>query len=108
MNRKKQGEFYNIITFHWQILKLHFVFHILDLSFHFSFLVLISVSDKTGLIELTKDLIKLNFDIIASDGTAMYLQNVNIPVERVSMLTKTPEILGGRVKTLHPAIFGGN
>lgn len=69
--------------------------------------VLISVSDKTGLIELTKDLIKLNFDIIASDGTAMYLQNVNIPVERVSMLTKTPEILGGRVKTLHPAIFGG-
>lgn len=69
--------------------------------------VLVSVSDKSGLLEFAKELVKLNFVIIASGGTATYLQDANIPVERVSNLTKSPEILGGRVKTLHPAIHGG-
>ena len=71
------------------------------------FSVIVSVSEKAGLLRIARELTKLNFIIIASGGTASYLQNAQIPVRRVSELTKLPELLGGRVKTLHPAIFGG-
>ncbi|RMG97362.1 MAG: bifunctional phosphoribosylaminoimidazolecarboxamide formyltransferase/IMP cyclohydrolase PurH [Chloroflexi bacterium] len=68
---------------------------------------LLSVYDKTGLIPFAQSLIKLGWTLIASGGTARTLQEAQLPVTPVSDLTQTPEILGGRVKTLHPAIHGG-
>ena len=68
---------------------------------------LLSVSDKTGLIELAQKLHNLNIDLIASGGTARAIREAGLPVRDVSDLTSVPEILGGRVKTLHPAIHGG-
>ena len=69
---------------------------------------LISVSDKTNIIPFTKTLVeKFNYKILSSGGTAQYLLEANIPVIKVSDFTKSPEILEGRVKTLHPKIHGG-
>ena len=68
---------------------------------------LISVSDKTGLIELAQTLISHNIEIISSGGTAKFLQENKIPVLEVSEFTQAPEMLDGRVKTLHPKIHGG-
>lgn len=68
---------------------------------------LISVADKNGLLELATQLKKYDIEIIASDGTADFLIKNNIPAIKVSDYTKFPEILGGRVKTLNPLIFGG-
>lgn len=71
-------------------------------------LALLSVSDKTGLIELARQLVEeFEFDIISSGGTAKALQADGLPVTKVSDYTGSPEILGGRVKTLHPRIHGG-
>lgn len=71
-------------------------------------LALLSVSDKTGLIELAKSLVEeFGFDLISSGGTATALKNAGLPVTKVSDYTGSPEILGGRVKTLHPRIHGG-
>lgn len=71
-------------------------------------LALISVSDKSGIVELATTLIKeFDFEVISSGGTAKTLQNVGLPVTKVSDYTGSPEILGGRVKTLHPRIHGG-
>ncbi|MBW4647830.1 MAG: bifunctional phosphoribosylaminoimidazolecarboxamide formyltransferase/IMP cyclohydrolase [Kastovskya adunca ATA6-11-RM4] len=71
-------------------------------------LALLSVSDKTGLIELARQLVEeFEFDIISSGGTAKALQAAGLPVTKVSDYTGFPEILGGRVKTLHPRIHGG-
>jgi phosphoribosylaminoimidazolecarboxamide formyltransferase/IMP cyclohydrolase len=71
-------------------------------------LALLSVSDKTGLVELAKTLVdEFNFDIISSGGTARTLTEANIPVTKVSDYTGSPEILAGRVKTLHPRVHGG-
>lgn len=71
-------------------------------------LALLSVSDKTGLIELARSLVtEFEFDLISSGGTAKMLQGAGIPVTKVSDYTGFPEILGGRVKTLHPRIHGG-
>ncbi|PSF35996.1 bifunctional phosphoribosylaminoimidazolecarboxamide formyltransferase/inosine monophosphate cyclohydrolase [Aphanothece hegewaldii CCALA 016] len=71
-------------------------------------LALLSVTDKTGLIEFAYSLVKeFNFEIISSGGTVKTLQAANIPVIKVSDYTGSPEILGGRVKTLHPRIHGG-
>lgn len=71
-------------------------------------LALLSVTDKTGLIEFADSLVeKFDFEIISSGGTAKTLQEANIPVIKVSDYTGSPEILGGRVKTLHPRIHGG-
>ncbi|ACK71997.1 phosphoribosylaminoimidazolecarboxamide formyltransferase/IMP cyclohydrolase [Gloeothece citriformis PCC 7424] len=71
-------------------------------------LVLLSVSDKTGLIELARQLVEeFEFEIISSGGTAKSLQDAGIPVIKVGDYTGSPEILGGRVKTLHPRIHGG-
>ncbi|HBB33521.1 MAG TPA: bifunctional phosphoribosylaminoimidazolecarboxamide formyltransferase/inosine monophosphate cyclohydrolase [Cyanobacteria bacterium UBA8803] len=71
-------------------------------------LALLSVSNKTGLIELARQLVEeFEFDLISSGGTAKALQAAGLPVTKVSDYTGSPEILGGRVKTLHPRIHGG-
>ena len=68
---------------------------------------LISVSDKTGLLELATALVENNIEILSTGGTASYLRQHHIPLEEVSHYTEFPEIMGGRVKTLHPKIHGG-
>lgn len=68
---------------------------------------LISVSDKTGILELAKELNKLNVEILSTGGTAKLLRDNNIAVKEVSEYTGFPEMLDGRVKTLHPKIHGG-
>ena len=68
---------------------------------------LISVSDKTGIVEFASQLNKLGITIYSTGGTAKLLAENNIPVTNVSDLTGFPEILDGRVKTLHPVIHAG-
>ena len=70
-------------------------------------LALLSVSDKTGIVELAQQLLEFGFEIISSGGTAKTLKDAGIGVTKVSDYTGSPEILGGRVKTLHPRIHGG-
>ncbi|HEV2472890.1 MAG TPA: bifunctional phosphoribosylaminoimidazolecarboxamide formyltransferase/IMP cyclohydrolase, partial [Chthonomonadales bacterium] len=68
---------------------------------------LISVSDKTGVIDLARALCDLQYEIISTGGTATTLTGAGIPVTNVAEVTGFPEMLDGRVKTLHPAIHGG-
>lgn len=68
---------------------------------------LISVSDKTGIVEFAKGLHRLGIGIISTGGTASLLKESGIPVVEVSSYTEFPEMLDGRVKTLHPKIHGG-
>ncbi len=68
---------------------------------------LISVSDKTGIVELAKELISLGIEIISTGGTYGKLKEAGIPAVEVSELTGFPECLDGRVKTLHPAVHAG-
>lgn len=68
---------------------------------------LISVYDKTGVVEFATSLRKLGWDIISTGGTLQTLSNANIQAESVSSITEYPELLDGRVKTLHPAIHAG-
>jgi len=71
-------------------------------------LALVSVSDKKNIIPFCKELVeKFNYKILSSGGTAKHLMEANIPVIKVADFTNSPEILGGRVKTLHPKIHGG-
>ncbi|MBE9032687.1 bifunctional phosphoribosylaminoimidazolecarboxamide formyltransferase/IMP cyclohydrolase [filamentous cyanobacterium LEGE 11480] len=71
-------------------------------------LALLSVSDKTGLVEFATQLINdFGFEIVSSGGTAQKLKDAGLKVMKVSDYTGSPEILGGRVKTLHPKIHGG-
>ncbi|GET36648.1 bifunctional phosphoribosylaminoimidazolecarboxamide formyltransferase/IMP cyclohydrolase [Microseira wollei] len=71
-------------------------------------LALLSTSDKTGLIDFARSLVEeFKFDLISSGGTASALKAAGLPVTKVSDYTGFPEILGGRVKTLHPRIHGG-
>jgi phosphoribosylaminoimidazolecarboxamide formyltransferase / IMP cyclohydrolase len=71
-------------------------------------LALLSTSDKTGLVEFAHRLVnEFDFEIISSGGTASALNAAGVPVAKVSDYTGAPEILGGRVKTLHPRIHGG-
>ena len=70
-------------------------------------LALISVSDKSVIIEFAQKLASLSIKIISTGGTAKLLQENNIPVIKVSDYTGYPEILAGRVKTLNPKIHGG-
>jgi len=71
-------------------------------------LALLSVSDKTGVVEFARQLVEeFGFAIVSSGGTAQTLKDAGIPVTKVSDHTGSPEILGGRVKTLHPRIHGG-
>ena len=68
---------------------------------------LLSVSDKTGLVELARGLAALGVELVASGGTATALRDAGLTVVDVAQLTASPEMLGGRVKTLHPRIHGG-
>lgn len=68
---------------------------------------LISVTDKIGLIEFVSQLVRRDIEIIATDGTAEFLKRHHLPVTKVSTYTSFPEIIEGRVKTLHPKIYGG-
>src|SRR5829696_1087307 len=68
---------------------------------------LISVSDKTGIVDFARGLARLGVEIVSTGGTATTLRDAGIEVRDVSDLTGSPEILGGRVKTLHPRIHAG-
>ena len=68
---------------------------------------LISVSDKTGIVDFAKDLTELGVEIISTGGTYKLLKENDVPVIEVSDVTGFPEMLDGRVKTLHPMIHGG-
>ncbi|MFO7277308.1 MAG: bifunctional phosphoribosylaminoimidazolecarboxamide formyltransferase/IMP cyclohydrolase [Pseudomonadota bacterium] len=68
---------------------------------------LLSVSDKTGLVELARELARLNVELLSTGGTARLLADNGLVVKEVSSYTGFPEIMDGRVKTLHPKIHGG-
>jgi phosphoribosylaminoimidazolecarboxamide formyltransferase / IMP cyclohydrolase len=68
---------------------------------------LLSVSDKTGLVDFARALHELNWEIISTGGTATVLREAGIPAIQVSTVTGFPEIMDGRVKTLHPKVHGG-
>ena len=68
---------------------------------------LISVTDKSGIVEFARELIQLDFEILSTGGTAKSLRDAGLPVTEVSAYTGFPEILDGRVKTLQPKIHGG-
>ncbi|MDQ3766691.1 MAG: bifunctional phosphoribosylaminoimidazolecarboxamide formyltransferase/IMP cyclohydrolase [Actinomycetota bacterium] len=68
---------------------------------------LVSVHDKSGVVELAQSLHESGVELVSSGGTASVLRSAGIPVTGVAELTGAPEILGGRVKTLHPKIYGG-
>lgn len=68
---------------------------------------IVSVSDKEGLVEFCKALARMNVEIISTSGTAKALKDAGIPVRLLENLTGFPEILSGRVKTLHPKVHGG-
>ncbi|KAL6481066.1 hypothetical protein MHYP_G00091460 [Metynnis hypsauchen] len=70
-------------------------------------LALLSVSDKSGLLDFAKRLVSVGLQLVASGGTAKALRDAGLSVRDVSELTGFPEMLGGRVKTLHPAVHGG-
>ena len=72
-----------------------------------TYYALLSVSDKTGIVDLAEGLVRAGYQIISSGGTHAVLQAEGIPVTKVSDYTGSPEILNGRVKTLHPKIHGG-
>ena len=68
---------------------------------------LISVWDKTGIVEFSKSLVERGFEILSTGGTKSLLEENDIPVTSVSDLTGFGSIMDGRVKTLHPKVFGG-
>jgi phosphoribosylaminoimidazolecarboxamide formyltransferase/IMP cyclohydrolase len=70
-------------------------------------LALLSVSDKRGLVPFAQGLVRRGFRLLSTGGTLVTLQGAGVPATQVSEHTQSPEILGGRVKTLHPRIHGG-
>ena len=68
---------------------------------------LLSVSDKTGIVDLAKELHSFGIELISTGGTATLLLEAGLPVKKVKDITGFPEIMDGRVKTLHPKIHGG-
>ncbi|RJQ08495.1 MAG: bifunctional phosphoribosylaminoimidazolecarboxamide formyltransferase/IMP cyclohydrolase PurH [Bacillota bacterium] len=68
---------------------------------------LLSVHDKTGLVEFARGLVGLGFELVSSGGTARTIAEAGVPVTPVDDVTGFPEMLDGRVKTLHPAVHGG-
>lgn len=68
---------------------------------------LVSVTDKTGVVDLAKGLVSHGVSILSTGGTAKVLREAGIPIMDVSDFTGFPEMLDGRVKTLHPKIHGG-
>ena len=72
-----------------------------------NYYALLSVSNKTGIVDFGEGLVRAGYTLISSGGTHAALQAEGIPVTKVSEYTGSPEILNGRVKTLHPKIHGG-
>ena len=68
---------------------------------------LLSVSNKDGIVELARSLVDYGYTIISSGGTHKVISEADISVMKVSEYTGSPEILSGRVKTLHPKVHGG-
>jgi phosphoribosylaminoimidazolecarboxamide formyltransferase / IMP cyclohydrolase len=68
---------------------------------------LVSVSDKTGLVPFMKQLVARGVEVLSTGGTEKALQSEGIPVTSVESFTASPEVMGGRVKTLHPRVHGG-
>jgi len=68
---------------------------------------LISVSDKSGVVDFARELDRLGYEIVSTGGTAKILREAGVPVTYISDVTGFPEILDGRVKTLHPRVHGG-
>jgi phosphoribosylaminoimidazolecarboxamide formyltransferase/IMP cyclohydrolase len=68
---------------------------------------LISVSDKTGLVDFARGLSARGFELVSTGGTAKTLQQTGLPVIGISEVTGFPEMMDGRVKTLHPLVHGG-
>jgi phosphoribosylaminoimidazolecarboxamide formyltransferase/IMP cyclohydrolase len=68
---------------------------------------LLSVSDKTGLVDFAKSLVAANYELISTGGTAKALRDAGLTVADISDITGFPEMLDGRVKTLHPKVHGG-
>ena len=68
---------------------------------------LLSVSDKTGLVEFASGLAELGIELISTGGTAAALAQAGIPARPIEDFTGFPEIMGGRVKTLHPRLYAG-
>ena len=68
---------------------------------------ILSVSDKTGIVDFAKELVALGFEVLSTGGTAKALKEAGVPVTGVSDVTGFPECLDGRVKTLHPMIHAG-
>src|SRR3954451_21479466 len=68
---------------------------------------LLSVSDKNGIVEVASGLAARGFELVSTGGTARTLSEAGLPVTNVSDLTGFPEMMDGRVKTLHPALHGG-
>ena len=68
---------------------------------------LLSVSDKEGVVEFAKELVKLDFKLLSTGGTFKLLKENHIEVLEVSDYTQSPELFEGRIKTLHPKIHGG-
>lgn len=68
---------------------------------------LLSVSDKTGLVELARALLAYNIELLSTGGTATIIREAGLPVQDVADLTGFPEMMDGRVKTLHPVVHGG-
>src|SRR5437763_10423513 len=88
-------------------------FYFLNLHPHFKIVnkkinaALISVYHKDGLEPIVKELHKQGVKIFSTDGTQRFIEGFGIPVTSVESVTEYPSILGGRVKTLHPKVFGG-
>src|SRR5512139_3056833 len=68
---------------------------------------LLSVSDKTGLIDFARGLVDLDVKLLSTGGTYRALVDAKIPVQTVEAYTGSPEVMDGRVKTLHPRVHGG-
>ncbi|MEL6435617.1 MAG: bifunctional phosphoribosylaminoimidazolecarboxamide formyltransferase/IMP cyclohydrolase, partial [Pseudomonadota bacterium] len=68
---------------------------------------LLSVFDKTGVVELARDLVARGVELVSTGGTYRALSDAGLPVTDVSAVTGFPEIMDGRVKTLHPSVHGG-
>src|SRR5476651_240102 len=68
---------------------------------------LLSVSDKTGLVDFAKSLVAAGYELISTGGTAKALREAGLEVKDISDITGFPEMLDGRVKTLHPKVHGG-
>ncbi|MBU0562447.1 MAG: bifunctional phosphoribosylaminoimidazolecarboxamide formyltransferase/IMP cyclohydrolase, partial [Gammaproteobacteria bacterium] len=68
---------------------------------------LISVSDKTGVVDFARDLEALGVEILSTGGTFAAIAQGGVPVREVSAYTGFPEMMDGRVKTLHPKVHGG-